>query len=133
MDTKLNRREPVATASHPMQVPIGDVLNRTGHELVHLAWLLENLQGHILPFIEEAAAGDANILHQTQSFDKIGQIAKCLSEFLAALALTAPRRWVVDPSAAAENVTLADLASRLGFSDEEKNLCSTAWGDCDML
>jgi hypothetical protein len=133
MDARSNRREPIAEGSDPMQVPIGDVLNRAGHELVHLAWLLENLQSHILPFIQEAAACDANVLRQMQSFDQIGQIANCLSDFLAALALNAPRRWLVDPSAASQNVTLADLASRLGFTDEEKNSCSTAWGDCDLF
>jgi hypothetical protein len=130
MNARSDRLEPSAADSNPLQVPIGDVLSRAGHELVHL--VLENLQSHICPLIQEAAGRDANILHQMQSFDRIGQIATGLTDFLAALALEAPRRWVVDPSAAARSVTLADLSSRLGFTSEEGNSCSTAWGDCDL-
>jgi hypothetical protein len=133
MNARSDRIEPIAAGSKPSQVPVGDVLCRAGHELAHLAWLLENLQRHICPLMQEAAARDANILHQMQSFDHIGQIANAVGDFLAALALEAPRRWLVDPSAAARSVTLADLSSRLGFTDEEKNSCSTAWGDCDLF
>ena len=133
MNARSDRLEPAGADLNPRQVPIGDVLNRAGHELVHLAWLLETLQSHICPHIQEAAARDANVLHQMQSFDRIGQIAAGLSEFLAALALEAPRRWVVDPSAAARSVTLADLSSRLGFTSEDGKSCSTAWGDCDLF
>jgi hypothetical protein len=133
MNARSDRAEPITAGSNPSQVPIGDVLSRAGHELVHLAWLLENLQGHICPLLQEVAGCDANILHQLQSFDHIGQIATGLSDFLAAVALEAPRRWLVDPGTAARRVKLADLSSRLGFAGEEKNSCSTAWGDCDLF
>jgi hypothetical protein len=133
MNARSDRLEPIVAGSNPLQVPISDVLSRAGHELMHLAWLLENLQSHICPLIQEAAGRDANILHQMQSFDRIGQIAGGLTDFLAALALEAPRQWLVDPRAAARSLTLADLSSRLGFADEEKDSCATAWGDCDLF
>lgn len=133
MSSRSNGRNPLAMGSDTKRVPIGDALSRVGHELVHLAWLLENLQCHIRPFIQEAAAHDTNVLHQMQSFDHVGQIAHGLSDFLSALALDAPRLWIVDPSSAAQKVTLADLAARLGSTGEEENSCSTAWGDCDLF
>ncbi len=114
-------------------IPMSDVLDRCSHELVHLVWLLDRLQTHIRPLIQEAAARDANILHQMQSFDHIGQIAAGLADFLAALALEVPCTWCADPSVPARNVTLADLSSRLGFNDEEKNACATAWGECELF
>ena len=113
---------PIAADSNPQQVPIADVLSRAGHELVQLAWHLEHLQRHIGPLIQEAAGRDANILHQMQSFDHIGQKAMGLADFLAALAQAAPRQWLVDPAAAAQAIMLADLSSRLGFTGEEKEL-----------
>ncbi|HUI19656.1 MAG TPA: hypothetical protein VLZ74_01235 [Methylocella sp.] len=133
MNGRSDMLEPSAASSNPQEVPIGDVLSRAGHELVHLVWLLENLQSHIRPFIQEAAARDSNILHHMQSFDRIAQIAGGLTDFLGALAPEVSPQWLVDPSAAARSVTLADLSSRLGFSDEEKDSCSTAWGECELF
>jgi hypothetical protein len=68
-----------------------------------------------------------------QSFDHIGQKVTGLADFLAALALVAPRQWLVDPGAAARTVRLADLSSRLGFTDEETDSCTTPWGHCDFF
>ena len=124
---------PIAADSNPQQVPIADVLSRAGHELVQLAWHLEHLQRHIGPLIQEAAGRDANILHQMQSFDHIGQKAMGLADFLAVLAQAAPCQWLVDPAAAAQAVMLADLSSRLGFTGEEYESCATAWGECDFF
>jgi len=88
---------------------------------VQLAWHLEHLQRHIGPLIQEAACRDANILHQMQSFDHIGQKAMGLADFLAALAQAAPCQWLVDPAAAAQAVMLADLSSRLGLRVRNMN------------
>lgn len=120
-------------ALYPEHVPIGDVLGRAGHELRKLVWRLENLQREIGPLVEEAARRDPGVLHQMQSFDEIGQNAAGLAEFLAALAQAAPRPWLVDPSAAARNILLADLSARLGFAREEKDACATAWGECELF
>ncbi|HUZ91957.1 MAG TPA: hypothetical protein VMU78_08665 [Methylocella sp.] len=133
MNVRYGSGAPIAAGSNPPEIPIADVLSRAGHELVQLAWLLEHLQSHIGPLMQEAAARDANILRQVQSFDHIGQKATGLADFLAALAQAVPRRWLVDAGAAAQTVTLADLSSRLGFAGEEKDSCLTARGDCELF
>jgi len=124
---------PLDNELNPPCIPVADVLSRAGHELVQLAWLLEHLQRQIGPQLHEAASRDANILHQMQSFDHIGQKVTGLADFLAALAQGVPRQWLVDAGAAAQSVTLADLSSRLGFTNEEKDSCATAWGDCELF
>jgi hypothetical protein len=74
MNARSDCGEPIDGASSPSKIPIADVLSRAGHELAHIAWLLENFQTHLSPLIQEAAARDQNALHQMQSFDHIGQI-----------------------------------------------------------
>ncbi|WGJ15760.1 hypothetical protein QEV83_05735 [Methylocapsa sp. D3K7] len=116
-----------------MDIPIADVLSRTGNELAQLAGYLKNLQSHIGPLVQKAAACDANVLHQMQSLDHMAQKSVALADFLAALAREMPSGWRVDPGGAAQTVTLADLSSRLGFSSEGKDACTSGWGDCDFF
>lgn len=122
-----------AASAGAREVPIGDVLSQAARELVCLARLLENLQSHILPVLQDAAALDAQVLKQVQSFDHIGQIAHGLGDFLAALAAKTPKPWRVDAAAAATVILLADLSSRLGSSGEEKSSSSGAWGDYELF
>jgi hypothetical protein len=129
MKVQTNNRDP----SNSLIVPIGDILSRVGHELGHLARLLEHLETLVGPLTLDAASKDANFMHHMQGFDHIGQKMSGLSAFLAALAPDASSRWLVDPTAAARVVTLADLASRLAFVDEDQPSCSTAMGDCELF
>jgi hypothetical protein len=133
MKAKSGLPQPLPAASTTMQVPVRDVLSRAGHELVHLAWLLDNLQCQLSPLLQDAAGRDAGMLRQIQSFDHIGQIARGLEGFLAALAQETPPHWLVDPSAAAKNVSLAALSSRLGFTGQEIHQCATAWDECELF
>ncbi len=124
---------PLSAAGNQSEVPVTDVLSRAGHELAHLARLLDHLQILIAPLIQEAARRDPHFLRQMQNFDHIGQKVMGLADFLAALALAVPCDWLVDPATAARTVVLADLSSRLAFTDDAKDSCSTAWGDCEIL
>ncbi|HEY8006466.1 MAG TPA: hypothetical protein VIE66_06640 [Methylocella sp.] len=117
----------------PLDIPIADVLSRTGNELAQLAGHLKNLQNHIGPLVQKAAARDANVLHQMQSLDHIAQKSAALADFLAALAREVPSGWHIDPGTAAQTVTLAEMSSRLGFSGEDKDACAGGWGDCDFF
>ncbi len=129
MKAQTNSGEPAIE----LHVPIADVLSRISYELAHLSRLLEHFERFAAPLVVEAARRDADVLHQMQGFDHIGQKLSGLADFLAALAPAASDRWTVDPSAAARSVTLADLAARLGFSDENGASCSTAWGDFELF
>jgi hypothetical protein len=108
-------------------------LSRAGHELAHIAWLLEHLQTLLSPLIQDAAGRDEDNIRHMQSFDYIGQKAMGLADFLTALALSAQDQWFVDPAAAARRVMLADLSARLGFKDKESDSYSPAWGECDFF
>jgi hypothetical protein len=114
-------------------VPVGDVLGRAGHELAHLALLLEHLQMNIRPHVQETAARDPELLRHMQSVDHIAQKAAAIAEFLAALAHRAPRQWLVDAAAAAQSLTLAELASRLAFASGDQEANAAASGECDFF
>lgn len=133
MKTPIDTGDASSSSHVRINVPIGDVLSRVGHELGHLARLLEHLETLVGPLTLEAAGRDVGFLHHMQGFDHIGQKVSGLADFLAALAPAAPSQWLVDPAAAARVVTLADLASRLAFSDEKETSCSTACGDCELF
>ncbi len=133
MNVKSARAEPIAADSNRQLVPLSKVLRRAGHELVHLARLLDNLQAHIRPLLQEAAAHDANMLLQMQSFDHIDQAVQALGDFFTALARETPGPWLVDPAAAARGVSLSDLSSRLGFTGEEKSSCSVPRGEYEIF
>lgn len=122
-----------ARRHHTGEVPIADVLSRVGHELGHLGRLLEHLQAQIRPLVQEAAAHGGNVLHQMQNVERIGQKTTGVADFLEALVLTIPRQWLVDPTAAARTVKLAELSSRLGFTDNTSDLCSTESGECELF
>lgn len=114
-------------------VPLRDVLDRLAEELADLAGLLDRFETEVGPRILEAASRDPNLVRQLQSLDQIGQRVTGLVAFLAALAPTAARRCHLDPGPAAEAVTLADMATRLGFRDEEAPSVSVDRGDCELL
>lgn len=122
-----------SVASLPPSVPMSDVLGRIGHELGHLARLLEHLQNVVGPLVKEAAGQDVFVLHHVQSFDDIGQRVAGLSDFIAALAPATPCDLLVDPAKAADCVKLADLADRLGFRDKDGDSCATACGELEMF
>jgi hypothetical protein len=114
-------------------VPLRDVLDRVAKELLDLAELLDRFETEMGPRILEAASRDPVLMRQLQSLDQIGQRVAGLVAFLAALAPTAGRRCRLDPGPAADAVTLADMAARLGFRDENAPSASIELGDCEML
>ncbi len=129
MRAEIDSGEPKAV----LDVPIADVLGRVGYELAHLARLLERFESIAAPLVLEAGRSDVALMREMQGFDHIGQKLSALVDFLAALAPAASDHWMVDPSAAARIVRLADLAARLGFSDGSEPSCAAAWGDVELF
>ncbi|WP_036255499.1 hypothetical protein [Methylocapsa acidiphila] len=121
------------------QAPIGDLLVRVSAELAHLGQMLDDLEAVVGRLIIEAGRRDPDVMHHAQGFDHIGQKISGLADFLAALAPSAPRHWLIDPGLAARALTLADLASRLGapgaWSRPNEKLDSTTSnrGDCELF
>jgi hypothetical protein len=114
-------------------VPLRAVLERVGQELAQLAERLDRFETEVGPRILEAAGRDADLVHHLQSLDEIGQRVTGLVVFLGALAPSAASRCRLDPRPAAGVVTLADMAARLGFRDEDEPAVHVDGGDCELL
>lgn len=114
-------------------VPLRDVLDRVARELAHLADLLARFETEVGPRMLEAAERDPRLVWHLQGLDQIVQRATGLVAFLAALAPTAGGRCRLDPGPAAGVVTLADMAARLGFRDDEIPPAVVDEGDCELL
>lgn len=81
----------------------------------------------------EVAGRDPKLVQHLQGLDQIGQRVTGLVAFLVALAPTAGGRCRLDPGTAAGVITLADMAARLGFRDEEGPPARIDRGDCELL
>lgn len=114
-------------------VPLRDVLERVGQELAHLAERLDRFETEVGPRILAAAGRDPDLVRHLQSLDEIGQRVTGLVVFLGALAPSAASRCRLDPRPAAGVVTLAQMAARLGFHDEEEPTVPVEGGDCELL
>jgi hypothetical protein len=117
----------------PSVVAMSDVADRIGIELAELAVAIHRLQGLISPLLNEAALRNPAHLQELQDIDHIYQKVGNLAEFLAALALILPQRWVFDPSTASQVITLSALASRLGLAADSEHAAIHPSGDCDFF
>ncbi len=140
-DWMLSYRQRVLTMSLPAQcespdastMAMRDVADRIGNELAELAGAIHRLQILISPLLNEAALRNPVHLQELQDIDHIYQKVGNLAEFLAALALTLPKDWVLDPSTASQAITLSALASRLGFIESTEPAAKPLSGDCDFF
>jgi hypothetical protein len=112
---------------------MSDVTDRIGNELAELAVAIHRLQVLISPLLNEAALRDPAHLKELQDIDRIYQRVGNLAEFLAALSLTLPQQWVLDPSTASRVITLSALATRLGLAESDENAPEHDSGDCDFF
>ena len=120
-------------AARPLHAPMADVLARVAHELNHLSGRIGHVETLVGPLVLTAAPRDADLLRHIQDLDHIRQKVEGLADFLAALALVAPGDCLVDAGGAARLVTLADLAARLAFSDDDAAAPGAAFGDCELF
>ncbi|HEY1736002.1 MAG TPA: hypothetical protein VGG12_05100 [Methylovirgula sp.] len=112
---------------------MSDVADRLGNELAELARSIHHLQVLISPLLNEAALRNPVHLQELQDIDHIYQKVGNLAEFLAALSLTLPQDWVLDPSTASQVITLSALAKRLGFIESGEPAGMAASGECDFF
>ncbi len=118
--------------AEPLHAPMGELLARVGRELGQLSGRLGRVETLVAPLILAAARSDAQLVRQIQDLDHIRQKVEALADFLAALALVAPDQLLVDASAAARFVSLADLAARLTLSDDA-GARAADWGECELF
>lgn len=119
--------------SGSIAMAMSDVADRIGNELAELAVAIHRLQVLISPLLNEAALGNPAHLQELQDIDRIYQRVGNLAEFLAALSLTLPQHWVLDPSTASKVITLSALATRLGLAESDESAAEHPSGDCDFF
>jgi hypothetical protein len=100
--------------------PMPTVLNVVGEELDHLAAAVERLHDIVeLPGLQEALR-HAHCLNVIQGIDHVTQHLAGLSDFLTALASSAPNEWTLDTGAACDAILIASLSDRLRRPHDER-------------
>lgn len=90
--------------------PVSEPLILAAQELRRMALEADRLGGKLA----QLAGGDIAAMADVQHLDLMGQQMAGLAAFLTALAATAPADLLVDAASAAEGLTLAEQARRLG-------------------
>jgi hypothetical protein len=119
--------------SAPEPHTLREVLERVGQELARVAERLAQFETSVGPRLSEAAGRDLELVTGLQSLDEIGQRVTGLVAFLGALAPSADGRCSLDPGPAAGIVTLADMAARLAFRDQDAATIPADLGDYEMF
>ena len=100
-------------AAKPHTTPLPAVLNAVGEELSHLAEIVERLHAIVeLPGVRDSLR-QAQCFDVLQGIDHVTQNLLGLSEFVTAVADTAPQEWVVDTAPACDLILVAALCERL--------------------
>ena len=90
--------------------PVSEPLILAAQELQRMALEADHLGGRLA----ELAGGNLAAMADIQHLDLMGQQMAGLAAFLTALAATAPADLLVDAASAADGLTLAEQARRLG-------------------
>lgn len=97
----------------PPPASVADILRVVGREVADAGQFACDLQATLSCFAQTLGQQD-QALEAFQALDFLTQRLGGVAAFLGALAPTLPACWVGDAAAAAEAVTMSDLARRLG-------------------
>jgi NADP-dependent 3-hydroxy acid dehydrogenase YdfG len=92
---------------------LGAVLARSAAELADLAERTERLQDVMAALVRQCAALDVDATQDMQALDWIAQHLEGMAGFLDSLSKAAGPAWRIDPTAALDALSLAELAHRL--------------------
>ena len=113
---------------------LGAILARSAAELAEMAARTERLQEVMADLIRQCAALGEDATRDMQTLDWIAQHLEGMASFLGALAHQAPAGWRIDPTAALDALTLAELAHRLGGGPTALSAAPTmASGDMELF
>lgn len=99
------------------RVPLFEVLQAVGREIADLGQLACDLQTALSPLGRASSGHDHQAIENLQAFDLLAQRLHGVADFLGALAPSLPTEWLGNAAAAAQVVTLSDLARRLSCPD----------------
>lgn len=98
----------------PPAVGIADILRAVSREVADAGQSACGLQDALGCFVPAAPGQRDRAVEALQALDLLTQQLGGIAAFLDALAPTLPADWMGDAAAAAQAVTLSDLAHRLG-------------------
>jgi hypothetical protein len=114
--------------------PVGDLLRRVADELRNAARAVDDVYAaDDAEASAQRAAQHRPLVQALQELDHTYQKISCLADFLNGLARSAPEQWALDPSAAAEAITLSALAERLRSPDAPAAKPDLAGGDLELF
>jgi hypothetical protein len=101
-------------------VSVAGTLQRTSQELHGLADVADGIQALVGELLVGRKSGDVGSLLQLQRLDHLRQSIAGIGDFLEALAVTAPKHWALDATAASRVVKVSELGRRLASTHESK-------------
>ena len=113
-----------------MPPAVADILRAVSREVADAGQSARGLQ-EMLGCLAPALGQQGRAIEAFQALDLLTQHLGGVAAFLDALAPTLPTGWVGDADAAAEAVTMSDLAHRLGRPHDD--LCRTGSEDAGAL
>ncbi len=115
-------------------VRLSSILDAVSAEVDDLLATGDRLQSLVGELVDRAGNGVAtHVLVEAQSLDAMVQRLGALSAFLQALSPAIPHDWIIDPSSAAEGLSLADSARRFACRVEEHTNGTVISGDMDLF
>lgn len=121
---------PLSCSEPPPAASVADILRAVCREVADAGQSACGLQDTLGCF-DPALGQQDRAIEALQALDLLTQQLQGVAAFLDALAPTLPADWVGDAAAAAQGVTMSDLAHRLGRPHDE--LLHAAGGDAGAL
>lgn len=116
------------------EVCLSEVLGAVSTEIDDLWSAADRLQALVGELMSRSKAVlDTEMMMEAQTLDAMAQRLSALSEFLEALRPAVPDAWVIDPTTAAQGLSLADSARRFACRVEEHAHGEPSSGDFDLF
>ena len=127
-------RQSAAIKTANDEVCLSDVLGAVSTEVDDLLSAADRLQALVGEMMSKSTVVlDIEMMMEAQTLDAMVQRLSALSEFLQALRPAVPDAWVIDPTTAAQGLSLADSARRFACRVEEHAHGEPSSGDFDLF
>lgn len=113
---------------------VRDVITRIEAELETIAHAIDVNHAHIAVAVGDAISGKPGFIRAMQEGDLIYQKVSGIAGFLRSLIAVMPEDWEVETGAATRDVTLAELAGKIGARPHVVEVVrNDDFGDCDLF
>jgi hypothetical protein len=115
-------------------VCLSSILDAVSTEVDDLLATGDRLQSLVGDLVDKSGTAiSTHVLVEAQGLDAMVQRLSALSAFLQALSPAVPAHWIIDPTAAAQGLSLADSARRFACRVEEHTSGKITSGEIDLF